>query len=150
MKRIVLGFFATFILASLAQAQDRLDGCGLGWQVTDKKTYTATLTRGTTNAFVWPTWGMTTGTMGCDKLDVGAKDREASNYVATNFDSLKSELAMGRGEYVTALASALGCKSAADSIGNRLQETYSTVIAPAQDARELFQNIKAEVQGVCI
>lgn len=150
MKKLVLGFFAATIMASFAQAADRLDGCGLGWQVTDKKTYTATTTRGTTNFFVPPTFGMTTGTLGCDKLDVGQNDREASNYVATNFDSLKSELATGRGEYVTALASAMGCKASADMIGSRLQQNYNTVVAPAQNSSQLFQNIKAEVSGVCI
>lgn len=150
MRNLVLAFFAATVMASFANAGDRLDGCGLGWQVTDKKTYTATTTRGTTNAFVPPTFGMTTGTMGCDKLDVGANDREASDYVATNFDSLKSELAAGRGEYVTALASAMGCKASADMIGNRLQQNYNNVVAPAQNASELFSNIKADVSGLCI
>ncbi|MFM8315218.1 MAG: DUF3015 family protein [Deltaproteobacteria bacterium] len=43
------------------------DSCGLGWQVTQKKSFLATTTRGTTNAFVPPTFGMTFGTIGCDK-----------------------------------------------------------------------------------
>lgn len=150
MRKLVFAFVAATIVGSFAQAADTLDGCGLGWQVTDKKTYTATTTRGTTNAFVPPTFGMTTGTMGCAKLDIGKKDVEASNYVATNFDSLKSELAAGRGEYVTALASALGCKASADMIGSRLQQNYDAVVAPAQNSAQLFQNIKAEVAGVCI
>ncbi len=57
-----------------------VDSCGLGWQVTDKKTYTATTTRGTTNAFIPPTFGMTTGTIGCEKLDIGKNDKEAADY----------------------------------------------------------------------
>ena len=150
MKKVVLAFIAATVVGAFAQAADQLDGCGLGWQVTDKKTYTATTTRGTTNAFIPPTFGMTTGTMGCQKLDIGKNDQEASSYVATNFDSLKSELATGRGEYVTALASALGCKASADMIGSRLQQNYNSVVAPAQDSMQLFQNIKAEVSGVCI
>lgn len=150
MKKVLLATAVAVLSASIAQAADRLDGCGLGWQVTDKKTYTATLTRGTTNSVVPPTFGMTTGTMGCDKLDIGQNNVEASNYVATNFDSLKSELATGQGEYVTALATAMGCSTSADVIGARLQEKYSTVVAPAQDAQTLFEGIRTETAGLCI
>ncbi len=129
---------------------DKLDGCGLGWQVTDKKTYTATTTRGTTNAFVPQTFGMTTGTLGCDKLDIGKNDKEAADYVATNFEVLKSDLARGEGEYVTALATAMGCQSAAPAVGQQLQKNYNQVVAPAATALELYKNIKSNVQTVCI
>ncbi|MNJ98462.1 hypothetical protein D3C87_162280 [compost metagenome] len=150
MKKVLLALVTVSTFASISQAADRLDGCGLGWQVTDKKTYTATLTRGTTNVFVPPTFGMTTGTIGCDKLTVGKNQVEAKDYVATNFEPLKSELAAGRGEYVTALASAMGCKSSADVIGTRLQKNYNTVVAPATTATELYNNISTDVAGLCI
>ncbi|WII73244.1 DUF3015 family protein [Bdellovibrio sp. 22V] len=150
MKKVLVAFITVSAFASISSAADRLDGCGLGWQVTSKKTYTATTTRGTTNAFIPPTFGMTTGTMGCDKLDIGKNDKEAAEYVATNFDSLKSELASGRGEYVTALATAMGCKASADMIGTRLQKNYNTVVAPAANAVELYKGIKADVAGLCI
>lgn len=150
MKKILVSLIAVSAIGSIASAADRLDGCGLGWQVTGKKTYTATTTRGTTNAFVPPTFGMTTGTMGCDKLDIGKNDKEAADYVATNFDSLKSELASGQGEYVTALATAMGCKGSADMIGARLQKNYNSVVAPAVNAVDLYKGIKADVAGICI
>lgn len=138
------------VVSAGAYAADKLDGCGLGWQVTDKKSYTGTTTRSTTNAFVPPTFGMTTGTMGCDKLDIASNDREAADYVATNFEVLKSELAVGQGEYVTALATAMGCQSSASAVGQKLQQNYKQVVAPAQSALELYNNIKTNVQGVCI
>lgn len=130
-----------------AMAADKLDGCGLGWQVTDKRTYTATTTRATTNAFVPPTFGMTTGTLGCDKLEIGMNDKEAADYVATNFEVLKSELAQGQGEYVSALAKTMNCSS---SFGTQIQKNYNTVVAPAQDAAQLYNNIKAETKEICI
>jgi hypothetical protein len=126
------------------------DSCGLGWQVTDKKTYTATTTRGTTNFVIPPTFGMTTGTIGCDKLEIGKNDKEAADYVATNFEVLKSELAIGQGEYVSALATAMGCQSSAAAVGQQLQQNYNQVVAPAQSAVELYKNIKSNVQSVCI
>lgn len=149
MKKIVL---ATIVsgLVSPAFAADKLDGCGLGWQVTDKSTYTATITRATTNAVVPPTFGMTTGTMGCDKLEIGANDKEAANYVATNFETLKSELAAGQGEYVTALASAMGCSAKSSELGAQLQKNYNKVVAPAANAVELYKGIKATAANACI
>jgi hypothetical protein len=150
MKKLVLCMLATAAVGSLAHAADTLDGCGLGWQVTDKKTYTATATRLTTNMVVPPTFGMTTGTLGCEQLDVGRNNKEAADYVATNFEVLKTELAAGRGEYVDALAGAFGCSSNAAEVGVRLQKNFDRVVAPARNAVELFQGIKGELTGVCI
>lgn len=149
MKKLMLSLIVAGI-SSTAFAADRLDGCGLGWQVTDKKTYTATTTRGTTNSVVPATFGMTTGTLGCDKLDIGKNDKEAADYVATNFESLKSELALGQGEYVTNLSAAMGCKSSANAVGAKLQQNYNKVVAPAATAVDLYKNIRSEVRNVCI
>lgn len=149
MKKLVLAL--TVVAAgSLAHAEDRLDGCGLGWQVTQGKTYTATTTRGTTNAFVPPAFGMTTGTLGCDKLEVGANDKEAADFVASNYEQLKSQLAMGRGEYVDGMAAAFGCKAMSTEVGAQIQKNYSSVVAPAQNSIELYKNIRSQVAGVCI
>ena len=148
MKKLTL-IAALLSLASVAKAADTLDGCGLGWQVTDKKTYTATTTRATTNAFVPPTFGMTTGTLGCNQLEVGQVDKEAANYVATNYEALKSELALGAGEHVSAMSTAFGCGSKASEIGAQIQQNYENTVAPATTATELFYNIKAQVAEVC-
>jgi hypothetical protein len=148
MKKILLA--AAFIMGSSAFAADTLDGCGLGWQVTQGKTYTATTTRATTNYVIPPTFGMTTGTMGCDKLEIGAQDKEAADYVATNYDQLKSQLAMGRGEYVDGMASAFGCKALSSEVGAQIQKNYDSVVSSAQTPVQLFQNIRSEIRGVCI
>jgi hypothetical protein len=93
---------------------------------------------------------MTTGTMGCEKLEVGKNDKEAADYVATNFEVLKTELAAGRGEYVDALAGAFGCSSNSALVGEKLQQNYDKVVAPAKNAVELYKGIKGELAGVCI
>mgnify|MGYP000261576848 CR=1 FL=1 len=142
MKKII-ALAIPFLVGAAAQAADTLDGCGLGWQVTQGKTYTATATRLTTNMFVPPTFGMTTGTIGCDKLDVGQNEQESLNYVASNFESLKTELAMGEGEYVDGLANTMSCSA---DLATKVQSNYDQVVAPATDAFELYTNIKT----VCI
>lgn len=147
MKKLIIAL--TVVTGSFAFAEDKLDGCGLGWQVTQGKTYTATTTRATTNAFVPPAFGMTTGTLGCDKLEIGKNDKEAADYVATNYEQLKSQLAQGRGEYVDGLSAAFGCQNAAE-VGAQIQKNYSSVVAPAANSVELFKNIRGQVAGVCI
>ncbi|MGE0762697.1 MAG: DUF3015 family protein [Bdellovibrionales bacterium] len=150
MKKLLLSAVALVLLSPIAHARDSLDGCGLGWEVTDKKTYTATTTRGTTNSVVPRAFGMTTGTLGCEKLEIGSNDKEAADYVATNFEVLKTELAAGRGEYVDALAGAFGCSANSAEVGQTLQQNYSKVVAPAQNAAQLYKGIKGQLAGVCI
>lgn len=71
-KLVVLA--AVLALPALSHARDTMDGCGLGWEVTSSETMIGTTTRGTTNAVVPPTFGMTTGTLGCKKLDIASND----------------------------------------------------------------------------
>jgi hypothetical protein len=146
MKRLVL--FAVVALAGFANAQDKFDGCGLGWQVTDKKTYLATTTRATTNAVVPPTFGMTSGTIGCDRFEgFAANEKQNAEYVAKNFEAIRSELAVGAGEYVDATAQSFNCDS--KSFGSHIQQNYNTVVTPAQDGIELYNNLKAAAAAVC-
>jgi hypothetical protein len=146
MKRLVL--FAVVALTGFANAADKFDGCGLGWQVTDKKTYLATTTRATTNAFVPPTFGMTSGTIGCDQFDgFAAIEKQNAEYVAQNFEAIRSELAVGTGEYVDATAQSFSCDS--KSFGSYIQKNYNSIVAPAQNGIELYNNLKAAAVAVC-
>ncbi len=123
-------------LPAISNAADTMDGCGLGWQVTDQETMIATTTRGTTNAFVPPAFGMTTGTLGCKKLAFAANDKAAVNYVVNNFSNLKQQLAVGQGEYVDGLSEVMNCDGAA------IQKSYNSVVAPALDGVDLYKNLK--------
>lgn len=121
--------------------QDKGDGCGLGWQVTQKRTMLATTTRGTTNAFVPPTFGMTSGTIGCMQHDFAENEKEAASFVASNQDNLILEMAEGQGEYVNALAKTMGCDASAYSdFGRAVQQNYESIVgnSPVQ----MFNNIK--------
>lgn len=126
------------------EGQDSLDGCGLGWQVTQERTMSATTTRGTTNNIVPPAFGMTSGTMGCDKIPFADKNKESATFVAKNYETLKTELAEGQGEYVTAMVVSFGCNSDRTSeIAGRIQKNYSSTVASARDAAELHANLKS-------
>ena len=136
------------VLAAQAQARDTFDGCGLGWDVTDEKTMIATTTRGTTNYFVPPTFGMTSGTLGCDTFDgFAAVERDQLEYVAQNFETLRGELAVGSGDYVNAVAKGFDCEPS--TFSQHIQQNYNSVVLPAQNGVELFENLKSEAGAVC-
>ncbi|MBN22066.1 MAG: hypothetical protein CL678_12365 [Bdellovibrionaceae bacterium] len=124
------------------------DGCGLGWQVTQKKSLFATATRGTTNSFVPPTFGMTTGTIGCDKHKITKNEqKEAAVYAETNFEMLSDELATGNGEYLVSFAETLGCADAA-SFGAMTKANYNAIMPSYQtSAAEMLQNVRTQIQS---
>ncbi len=136
MRKLVL-LAAVLALPGFSYAADTMDGCGLGWQVTQSETLIGTTTRGTTNSIIPPAFGMTTGTIGCKKLDFAANEREAVNYVVNNYPNLKQQLASGHGEYVDGLTEVMKCDA------QKIQKQYDTVVAPARDGAELYKNIRA-------
>lgn len=128
---------------------DKSDGCGLGWQVTDKKTWFGTTTRGTTNAFVPPTFGMTSGTMGCEQHPIAKNETEAAAYAYNNYDSLSVEMAQGQGEYVAGLAKAMGCDdSSVQTFGKMTQENYKDIMgSDKSSAMDMYENVKTQIKN---
>ncbi len=126
-----------------------IDGCGLGWVVIDSRNMMGTTTRATTNAFVPPTFGMTSGTIGCEQLSIAKNDVESASFVASNYETLKSELAEGRGESVTAALASMGCSAEqVPSVSTEIQKNYDSVVGSTSNATELFNNLKSAT-AVC-
>ncbi|MEK6556314.1 MAG: DUF3015 family protein [Bdellovibrionota bacterium] len=149
-------FFAVLALvtvgASMAHAGNGNsggDGCGLGWQIFDKKTLVGTFIRGTTNSVVPPSFGMTTGTIGCDQHPIAMNNQEAVQYVAANYESLMIEAAQGNGEYVTAFGATLNCGSS--EFGALLQKNYKA-LSTVKNAADFVGAVKGEMTkaNLCI
>lgn len=138
----LFALLALLLSPSFAQAAapGGSDFCGLGWQVTNKKSFLATLTRSTTNVVVPPTFGMTTGTIGCDRHTLVQRDIPAAQFVASHYDALLMEMAVGEGEALTALSASLGCANAA-AFGNMTQREFSNLTEGA-DALELVRRLR--------
>jgi len=143
---ISLGFSAAPAFASDGGGSD---GCGLGWQVTQKKSFLATSTRGTTNVIVHPTFGMTSGTIGCDQHSFAKNELPALNMVATNQDLILIDIAAGGGEHFAALAKAMGCQDGA-SLAQRARANYSSLVHAS--SQQLYREVKtmATVSGCSI
>jgi hypothetical protein len=151
MKKILSGLAALAALTVIsisAQARDASDGCGLGWEVTSKTTFSATSTRTTTNAFVPPTFGMTSGTLGCAKHDlVKKRDEQAAFYAVENYDSLRQEMAEGSGENLQAFASLMGCSEEAyPGFTQMVRKNFSKIASDADTRLDLVVNIRHELE----
>ncbi len=155
MKKQLLVALCLFPLVTFAAmkdddgvAPDKGDGCGLGWQVTQKRTLIATTTRGTTNAFVPPTFGMSSGTLDCEQHSFAKNEQPAVIFAATNQESLAIEMAAGRGEYLDAFARTMGCDGASVSeFGRHAQKNFSVIAAPARNGSELYLNAKKSIES---
>jgi hypothetical protein len=125
------------------------DSCGLGWQVTQKKTLSATTTRGTTNAFVPPTFGMTTGTIGCAQHPLSQRDVDGARYAYNNFDVLSIEMAEGQGEFLKGFALTMGCDaSSVEAFSHMTQSHYRSIMNEGKASRlEMFDNVKSELKN---
>lgn len=143
-KLLLLGM----MLGASAQASSGggSDGCGLGWQITSKKTMVATTTRATTNAVVPPTFGMTTGTIGCDQHPIAMRDVPAVQFVATNYDALLLDMAQGEGEMLSAFARTLGCRNPA-VFGEMTRKEFSSLTEGA-DSLELVRRVQGKAKAL--
>lgn len=147
MKKFILVLALASLFSIPAMANPDSDSCGLGWQVTQKKSFLGTTTRGTTNAFVPPTFGMTTGTMGCAQHSFAQKDVKAVEYVVSNYEPLTIEMAEGRGEYVEGLAQAMGCDASAyEAFGRMTQQQYQAIMPGKTAPAQLFKNVQEQVK----
>lgn len=130
-------------------AADVGDGCGLGWQITQKRTMLATTTRGTTNAFVPPTFGMTSGTIGCAQHSFAKNELPAATYAFNNYEPLTMEMAQGSGEYLAAFARTLGCNDSLQAeFGHTMQSNFGAIMGSEKTtAVEMFHNVKSAVKA---
>lgn len=96
-------------VAPLSYAEENGAGCGLGKVVMDGQTGTSSnLIASILNALLPNSFSMTSGTMGCDTTKTVQRDEVRSTFVASNLDSLSSDMAQGQGEYLAALADVMG------------------------------------------
>ena len=101
-------------LAPLAPAlADNDAGCGLGTQVmAGKSGIFAHLVATYTNGLLGnQTFGITSGTLGCNGNSEVTADADLRKFASTNLDQLTVEMAAGEGEALTALASLYGIEA---------------------------------------
>ncbi|OHB24953.1 MAG: hypothetical protein A2X84_07400 [Desulfuromonadaceae bacterium GWC2_58_13] len=129
--------------SSLAgQAQNNC-GCGLGSMLwankADGSILSQTMQVTTNGLFGNQTFGITSGTLGCEQPEsIGADDRTFA-YVRDNMDGLARDIAVGRGEYLETLAELLAVpEDSKGAFADSLQDNFSQIFVTGEEPAEVI------------
>ena len=124
-------------------------GCGLGAQLFEGQSGLAmNVLAATTNGSLGNnTFGMTSGTSGCNADDTVMNDAAEEEFVAVNYENLSTDMAKGQGQYVNALAQMMGCPVAVQGDFARVsKEKYEVLFnSPDMDANSWLGGLKTEM-----
>lgn len=134
------------------QAADGSSGCGPGWYVFKDNSLFSSALRATTNGVLFPvtTIGMTVGTSNCTKHKIVLKEQESLHFATMNHFELKSEVAKGEGEYLSAFAATMGCPVQAQGrLNQQLRSNYGKLypnnqIQPQNVLTEVYKTILSD------
>lgn len=139
MKKVILG---AIVLMGSTSLMANGPGCGLGAQVFKGKSGTfshvlAATTNGTSGN---QTFGMTSGTLGCDTSQT---IQVATLYMDSNIDKVAADISRGEGEALNALAELMGVKSEDKAHFNTLlKDNFAQVFTSSETtSSEAMQNI---------
>lgn len=150
MKKILgLTIVLAFALAPMALAENNGSGCGLGKKVFEgQRGLIPNILAATTNGISGnQTFGMTSGTSGCDADAVVLQDKEQEVFVSANLDNLSQDMAQGQGQYVDTLATLMGCPVDLQGDFSRMtQAKYESLVgASPLQAKTFIDSLKSEM-----
>lgn len=112
MKKTVVALSLLFVAVTpLSYAEENKGaGCGIGKVVMEGKSDKGSnIVASILNTILIPnTFFMTSGVLGCDTTQTVQRDDVRNTFVASNLDSLSSDMAQGQGEHLAALADVMG------------------------------------------
>ncbi len=130
MKTILKLISLSIFLVSSTMARDGSSGCGPGWYVFKKNSLVSSSLRSTTNGFLAPsvTFGMTFGTSNCTKHSIVKTEKKTIHFVTHNIHEIKAEAAKGSGDFLSAYAKTIGCKSEDHKyFSSKLKNNYNEI-----------------------
>ncbi|WP_457561095.1 DUF3015 family protein [Caminibacter sp.] len=110
MKKLII---SAAVLAGFAFAGNPNTGCGLGYMIfkNNQDSLLKQVLAVTTNGISGnQTFGITSGTLGCEKPAKLATNDKINNFVRDNLDKIAMDAARGEGESLTTLAKLLNVK----------------------------------------
>ena len=135
----------------LARGSHPMAGCGLGYMLVSNKDNekVSQVLGGITNAtFGSQTFGISSGTSGCTEDGAVKWAKAAEVYAEVNLDSLRREMAMGKGEYVETFASLLGATDATRPAMLKLfQSEYASLFPSASSTSGDLMNALSTTLG---
>ncbi|GGD39115.1 hypothetical protein GCM10012288_11450 [Malaciobacter pacificus] len=131
MKRILISSISALLLTTAANAQVNPNtGCGLGSVIIkDQSTVVMQVLAATTNGTSGnQTFGITTGTLNCDKPSNFVSNDKLQKFVGENMDELAMDISAGQGETLNTVATLMNVQDKA-SFNAKLKENFSSIYA---------------------
>lgn len=151
MKRLLGALALLALVAAPALAAQDGAGCGLGAQLFKGQSGVVphVLAATTNGTFGNQTFGITSGTSGCNADSVVKQEYEQQRFVAANLENLSQEMAQGQGAYVNALSGLMGCPATLQGEFVRLsQDRYGRIFTSATaEPAVVLANLKLEMTG---
>ncbi len=142
---VVLGAVAMVSQAALVMAAnpDTGPGCGLGklaWaDYKNQKNIAPQVMMHTTNAFGSGTFGISSGTSGCTHDGQVMADQRTNMFAQLNVDNLSQEMAQGKGEHLSSLATLMGIPAERHAAFFALtQERYTAMVEAGETSSVAF------------
>lgn len=130
---------ATAVLSTVASvaAADQDIGCGLGTMIFAGQSGPVFKVLGaTTNGtFGNQTFGITTGTLGCQSAGAISSRARLSMFTGSNLENLARDMSVGRGETLNVLADLMGVKDAdKDHFFQATKTNFGKIFAPENES----------------
>ncbi len=151
-KTTVIGFVLLFVFTGMAYAGTQTKqncGCGLGSLMFQDQTdglITQVCAVTTNGTFGNQTFGITSGTLGCNKFTTIAMREKLNIFVADNMDNVASDIASGEGESLEAIADLAHVRSEnRAALYVALQDNFEFIYPSAQITHEEVVQKIAEI-----
>lgn len=156
MKRILAVFIVVSLtlLASTALAGQARNntGCGLGSMLfednADGSAVSQSFQATTNGTFGNQTFGITSGTSGCDQPDNMFKDDKLLSFTVDNMDGLARDIAAGQGETLTTVAELMEIPASEQpQTFSRLQDNFDKIFVTGDESASVILTRIAKIAG---
>ncbi|MGZ3670052.1 MAG: DUF3015 family protein [Bdellovibrionota bacterium] len=126
-------------------------GCGLGSMLIQDQGKWPQVGAAFLNGTGFQTFAISFGTSNCTEDGVASASREKDAFVESNIADIKRDLSVGKGEYLSSLASFYGCKGdQAASFGRSLRKHQDKVQgASAEQASRVIDSAVSQEHAGC-
>jgi len=128
MKRVIITAGTLLLTSSLSAEVHRNTGCGLGSMIIENQNTVAkqVLAATTNGTFGNQTFGITTGTLNCNKPYTIVSNEKIEKFVADNMDALAVDIASGSGENLDTLSALMNIEDRV-SFSKTLKANFSKI-----------------------
>ncbi len=116
-------------------------GCGIGSKAFKENSVGSQIGASITNGLLTHTWSITSGTSGCEPDVASHIEKEQIKFVVTNYNSLRQEMATGKGEKLEAFIGLMGCSSVSSSFSQMTQKKHSELFEIKREEADKFVKI---------